>query len=95
MTVTLDENLTITSLIPYEDDGDVKNHRTHIVNPPMNMHIWEPGMDTREIVEIARMTDQFVVALCGYRWVPKRNPDKYDACSECMKIAGMIIGEVG
>lgn len=71
------------------DDG--KDHKTHIVNPPKNLHIWQPGMTAQEIVDIARVTGQEVTALCGYKWVPKRNPDKYDVCQPCMDIAGELM----
>lgn len=76
---------------PYEDVEDGKDHKTHIVNPPNNMHIWMIGMTSQEIVDTARMTGQHVVALCGYSWIPKRNPEKYDVCGECMDVAGELM----
>lgn len=83
------DNLTI----PYEDDGN--NRLTHIVSPPENPHIFTPGMEAQDIVNLARYTGQEVVALCGYKWVPKHNPDKYDACQRCMDIAGAIMRNLG
>lgn len=38
-----------------------------------------------KIVESA-VTGKPVVALCGKVWVPSRDPQKYPACPECMKI---------
>lgn len=81
--------------IPYEDEDDGKEHRTHIINPPANQHIWKPGMEIQEVVDIARFQGLEVTALCGYRWVPKRNPEKYDVCQECFRIAGEIMRERG
>lgn len=90
----VDEN-TMTRVAPYEDVDDGNQHHTHIVRPPENKHIFLPGMDARDIVNLARDWGVEVVALCGYRWVPKRNPDKYPACQPCMDVAGMIMREEG
>jgi len=84
----LELNLDIA---PYDDTDDGQKHLAHIINPPNNIHIWQPGMTSKEIVEIARMTGQEVVALCGYRWIPKRNPDKLDVCKTCMDAAHHIL----
>lgn len=93
MTVTQDETLTIQEISPYEETDD-PSVRAHIVNPPKNIHIWQPGMTSQEMVDVARMTGQFLVALCGYRWVPKHNPEKFDACDICLSIAGEMMGGV-
>lgn len=89
-TLTELEILTSVDVAPYEDSDD-PNRRTHIVNPPNNLHIWEIGMSAQDIVNIARMTGMHVVALCGYTWIPKHNPDKYDACDTCIRIAGDLM----
>lgn len=80
---------------PFEDLDDGKDHKTHIINPPMNVHIWQPGMTPQEIVDIARFQGLEVTALCGYKFVPKRNPEKYHACEQCMTMAGFIMREDG
>jgi len=36
-----------------------------------------------------------IVALCGFKFIPQHNPDKYDACEACIKIAGDIMKELG
>lgn len=90
MTETITEEITDPFLEPYTENHD-PDHRTHVINPPMNTHIWHEGMSVQEIVNIARVTQQEVIALCGYRWVPRSNPDKHDACTPCFKIAGDII----
>lgn len=86
---------TIDEFLPYEDTDDGNEHHAHIVRPPENLHIFQPGMGGQDIVDIARVTGQEVTALCGYRFVPKRNPEKYDACQTCMDIAGNIMRERG
>ena len=96
MTLLTEEKQDIEVItIPYEDTDDGDEHRTHIINPPNNLHIWKPGMDIRDVVTIARETGQTVTALCGYTWVPKRNPEKYDACGNCMDLAGKMMQERG
>lgn len=76
---------------PFEDVDDGKDHLTHIVNPPNNLHIWKVGMTATDIVNLARATNQEVVALCQYRWVPKRNPEKHPVCHECITEAGSLM----
>lgn len=91
MSLTLTDPLGVQDDIKLEvtpyDDKAPGDGKTHIVNPPLNQHIWIPGMTAQEIVDIARNTEQPVKALCGYTWVPKRNPEKYPACDSCVRIA--------
>ncbi len=87
--------ITDVDIVPYEEEGNDEDTRTHIVNPPKNLHIWTPGMTSREMVSIARMTGQHVVALCDYSWVPKRNPENYKACDTCMTIAQQLMSGMG
>ena len=89
-TIELDED----AILEYEESND-PDRKTHIINPPKNLHIWEPGMTSREVVLIARATGQEVVALCDYRWVPKHNPEKYDVCEVCLSIAGELMKQAG
>lgn len=67
---------------------------THIVNPTLNKHIrlWHL-MTAQSIVNYARQVGIHVVALCGKKWVPNDDPEKYDACGTCMEIAGNLIRE--
>lgn len=93
----VDTGLTIMDQVaPYVDDND-PNRRTHIVNPPSNPHISRgfPDMQAQEVVNIARAQRIEIVALCGYKFVPQHNPEKYDACDACMKIAGDIMRGAG
>lgn len=92
----LDTDLgSLTELIPYDDTEDGDSHHTHIVNPQGNTHIWHEGMPMQTVVDIARLNGLPVKALCGYTWVPKRNPEKYPACQKCFDIAGIIMQEDG
>lgn len=81
---------------PYTEDAD-PGHRTHMINPAANVELqakfWR--MDAGEIVKTARFFRMEIVALCGYRFIPERNPEKYDTCEPCAKIAGQIMSEDG
>lgn len=86
----------LSKLTEYEeapDDG--ADRKTHIVNPPKNIHIWQIGMTAQEVVDIARATGQEVVALCDYRWIPKLNPEKFDICQSCLDLAGELMRGMG
>lgn len=85
---------TEDQIIPYEESENPE-HLTHIISPPENTHIFQPGMEAQDIVDIARATGQHVIALCGYKFVPVHDPEKYDACKSCMDIAGNIMREMG
>lgn len=88
------EDITLEDVFPYEDDED-PNRRTHIVSPPENMHIWQEGWNAQDIVNHARMHGLEVTALCGYKWVPVHNPEKFEACKACFDIAGQIMQGLG
>lgn len=90
---TLETTETVT--IPYEEYENDNEHRTHIVNPPSNPHLWKQGMTSQDIVDVARMTGQKVKTLCGFEFVPVANPEKYDVCQPCFDIAAEIMREVG
>lgn len=90
-----EESITITDIFPYEDSDAGAEHRTHIINPPDNMHIWHPGMEISEVVQIARITQQPVKCLCGFLFVPSRDPERYDACEKCVEVAGELMRGAG
>lgn len=82
---------TTTELFSYDpDDGD-PNRKAHVVRPTENMHIWKIGMEGQDIVDLARITQREVIALCGHKFTPKFNPDRYDACEPCMATAAKIL----
>lgn len=87
--------ILLEDIMPYEDTDD-PDHKTHIINPAMNGHIQKGiWMTAQQIVDQARFLGLEVVTLCGHRFVPKANPEKYDACEACMKIAGHLMSEAG
>lgn len=58
----------------------------HIVNPLQNDHIWQEGMSSKDVMDVAGMTNRHVVTICGERYYPKGNrPNK--SCPECLKLA--------
>lgn len=61
---------------------------THIVAPSDNPSICKvlgngPELTAQDIVNWAREHRFEVKALCGYKWVPLNNPEKYDLCELC------------
>lgn len=87
----VDESLDLNQLVETYEDDDNADHLTHIVNPPNNLHIFQVGMTSADIVSVARLRGIPVKALCGYIFIPKRNPDKYPACDTCIQIAGELM----
>jgi hypothetical protein len=85
----------VKDLMPEEEPGDGQNARAHIVTPDMNTHIWEVGMTSADMVVVARTTGQELVALCGYRWVPKLKTENLDVCDTCLAIAGERMRRAG
>jgi len=60
--------------------GSDSEHRAHIVKRP-------PDRDSAEgWVTEARVLGLEVEALCGHRWVPARNPEKYPVCELCRDV---------
>ena len=88
---SVDTSFDILDLVaPYEENGDPER-RTHIVRPIENKHIHLPGMSAQDLVDLARLHRVEIVALCGYRWIPKHNPEKFDVCERCMELAGVYM----
>lgn len=81
-------------VMPYEDNDDPDRH-THIINAELNQHVAFPGASAKEIVDTARMTGQELIMLCGFRFIPKHNPEKYPACESCVRIAGILMNQAG
>lgn len=71
-------------MVPHETPPE--DAKAHYINPPANRHIWQPGMTAQDIVDVARATQQEIVALCGYRWIPKYDPIKLPVCDRCAEI---------
>jgi hypothetical protein len=67
---------------PAMDDLDPE-HLAHIV--------WTPkGVSAQAVVDAAKAQGTAVTALCGYRWVPRRNPDRHPVCKACLAVLDSI-----
>jgi hypothetical protein len=92
MTQTVTEQTTIEAIEVDPQEEIARENLRHIVNPPGNLHIWKPGMEAQDIVDIARVKGIEVRALCGAEFVPTRNPeDVKQTCNACLDIAGEIM----
>ena len=54
-------------------------HHAHIVKT-------KPGESAQAIVLTARVTGTPITALCGFVWVPSRNPESLPLCPKCEEI---------
>ncbi len=61
------------------DDGDHERFK-HII--PRG----KDGTPAHALVTRAMIDGTPVTALCGKRWVPTRDPDRYPMCPECKRI---------
>lgn len=95
MTTSIQEEIDLDIDILEFEETDDPDKKAHLINPPKNIHIWRLGMSARDVVDIARLKGLELEALCGFRFVPRHNPDKLDVCQTCMDLAGIIISEDG
>lgn len=64
--------ITRPSTEPTLDDGTGEDDiKTHVVRP--------------SDLEEAIFNGTEITALCGYRWVPRRDPQRYPLCQPCQK----------
>lgn len=60
-----------------------------VSNEQIFAHIIDRGDDKRSVHAIileARVMGIPLTALCGYVWVPSRNPEQYPICEKCKEI---------
>ena len=86
------------ALNPFEtDDGSNKDRKAHYVSPGDNVDFqrkYGAVESSQELMNNARFHQGEIVALCGYKWVPKFNPASYPVCGPCAEIAGnRLLGE--
>lgn len=62
-------------------DGDDAERRAHIVWDDDNAHA---------VVTEARVLGLEVEALCGYRWIPQRDPERFPLCETCAELAAEL-----
>lgn len=56
---------------------------------PIYSHIVDRGTDERPaeaIVLEARVNGTPITALCGYTWVPSRDPQRHPVCPKCVEM---------
>jgi hypothetical protein len=79
--------MTSTPTIPDErvrprtSGGDDKRY-AHIIRAP----------NADAVITEAMVTGTPVVALCGKRWVPSRDPSRYPVCPKCKEIRAQMLG---
>ena len=88
MSTITEETTTVVETVVVEEPQAETPKMRHIIYPPANLHIFRYWMSAQDIVDIARVRGLEVVALCGYRWVPRHNPANMTTCDECVRIAG-------
>lgn len=88
---TSSDTTTDTEILPFEDVDDPE-HQAHYIRPFDNVHIAGPdmAMSAKDISDTARLLGLEVVALCGFRWVPKANPTKHQVCELCVEVGVQI-----
>lgn len=74
-TTTLPAESTITETRPVTSDGDHERF-SHIIRKSDQMKGYVMG--------------EYVVALCGKKWVPSRDPEKYPVCPTCLEVLGAL-----
>jgi hypothetical protein len=52
--------------------------------------VWAPGQKAEGVVTEARVYGTPVTALCGKRWIPARDPQRFPVCPECADKAALI-----
>lgn len=72
-------------------DLDVVTTQETETAEPTAAHIVKvgPGEDAAAVVLEARINGTPVEALCGFVWVPSRDPKQLPVCEECKSIYGM------
>lgn len=78
MSMTLTDERVVTEV----KTSDVPEDCSHIVMVPPG----EPDQTPQAYVLRARIEGFPVTALCGYTWVPQKDPKPLPVCSKCLAI---------
>ena len=68
------------------EDVDTVTTTTTETDEPIYAHIIDRGDDPRPawvLILEARVEGTPITAICGYSWVPSRDPGKHPVCSKC------------
>ncbi len=77
MTATVLERDTAHDLLTTDDPA----RAAHIVFVPEELNI-----TPQALILAARIEGVPVVALCGYRWIPHRDPAAFPVCEKCVEV---------
>jgi hypothetical protein len=77
--------------MPPQVDVDETTETTEQTGEPTAAHIVKvgPGENAAAVVLEARIMGTPVEALCGFVWVPSRDPKQLPVCEECKSIYSM------
>lgn len=89
-----------TELTELEQHFAEEMRNSHYVSPADNQDIWDAlgggrYVTSQDVVDHARTHGIEVLALCGYRWVPQHDPQKYPVCEACVDEAERRVREEG
>lgn len=81
----------LTMPAPTSTDVDVEREERTETGEPTAAHIVKtaPGENAAAVVLEARINGTPVEALCGFVWVPSRDPKQLPVCEECKAIYEM------
>lgn len=79
MTQMITEDVVQSSITTEDHEGPA----SHIVFVPLELR---HKMTPQQYILKARVEAIEVEALCGYKWIPSRNPAVYPLCSKCLDI---------
>lgn len=68
-------------VLPRPSDGGDKRY-AHIIRAP----------NADAVITEAMVTGTPLVALCGKKWVPSRDPSRYPVCPKCKEIRAQLLG---
>lgn len=74
---------------------DYINTHKHIINPPLNKHIFEPWMSSQDVLSVALKKGLPVYTLCGKEFVPQGDGASLPMCEPCMDIANELVKQYG
>lgn len=77
MTETMTIEQTVERVATTDDPGNA----AHIVYVPEHLNL-----SPQALVLAARVEGFEVEALCGHRWIPRRDPQQLPVCGRCLEI---------
>ena len=83
--------LTPTAAPQTADPETITDHESEF-DPGTHAHIVksDPGVTAAAVVLEARINGTPVEALCGYQWIPSKDPQKLPICPKCKEVYEMF-----